>query len=121
MVHKHMHFFCNAYPYIFVGCRLCREQWCQQIHVHRPFLFRCILPGQCTLKLITLSLRCLRRTVSAPLALLDALIANTLASIHYLSSSPSYKQFRYVESYWSSLLCNLSIEECKSKRPYTDG
>ena len=36
---------------------LCRERWCQPINVHGPLLFRCIFPGQCILKLITLTLR----------------------------------------------------------------
>ena len=39
---------------------LCRERWCQQINGSGIFLFQCIFLGQCTLKLITLSLRRLR-------------------------------------------------------------
>ena len=42
---------------------LCRERWCQHINVH-GFFFRCIFPRQCTLKLITLTLR---RAVSIPI------------------------------------------------------
>ena len=48
---------------------LCRERWCQQINVPGIFLFRCIFLGQCTLKLITLSLQRLRRAGRVPTAL----------------------------------------------------
>ena len=40
------------------------ERWCQQINVHGTFLFQCMFPVQCTLKLITLALQ---RAISAPL------------------------------------------------------
>ena len=44
-----------------------RERWCQQIDVPRFFLFRCMFLGQCTLKLITLSLWGLQCAESIPI------------------------------------------------------
>ena len=59
----------NVIGDVFPLTNFCRERWCHQINVPGIFLFRCIFLGQCTLRLIILSLRRMRRAGSIPIDL----------------------------------------------------